>query len=181
MRIRRIWLGIVVVAVSATACTQGANGDASSAARSAGVTPSAAAVHGSSGAPTISPRSDAAGSRQPSIAPATNSAFGSAPAATVNAPAPPTVSATGDLLAIVVAGAGSSSSAVTVARCSAEAITGQVGGGSLTLNLSSNALHLQNVSPIGTIDFTGALSRHGSTVRYTGSATGTSVTLQVAC
>jgi hypothetical protein len=80
-----------------------------------------------------------------------------------------------------VSGAGSSETPVTGVACVGNEVNAHVGSGTLTLDPSAGTLHLQNVAPVNTIDFSGTAGRSGAVITFAGSGTGTSVALRVTC
>jgi hypothetical protein len=88
----------------------------------------------------------------------------------------------GDLLSVIVSGAGSSTKALVDPQCSATSVTAQVqGGGSIVLTLAGSVLQLQAVPPLGSPRFVGSVNRQGAVVRFQGTSTGTSAALAVTC
>ncbi|MCW2527385.1 MAG: hypothetical protein JWM76_2245 [Pseudonocardiales bacterium] len=115
-----------------------------------------------------------------SIPPATNQSYATA-STSFSASAVPPPTPADDALRIVVAGAGTSETAVTGATCGASQVDAQVGSGTLMLDVAAGTLHLKDVAPVGTLDFVGSARRIGTIVMFTGAATGTSVALKVTC
>ncbi|MBV9594928.1 MAG: hypothetical protein JO147_14160 [Actinobacteria bacterium] len=93
----------------------------------------------------------------------------------------PTVTAAGDALSIAVTGVGSSTLPVTALRCASNTVTGAVGTGRITLDLTAATLHVIDVAPVGSADFSGKTTRTGSTLGFGGATTGMSAALRVSC
>jgi hypothetical protein len=164
-------VGLAAALAIVTGCTSGVGaGDASSTSTTRPVSTPAP------GTGSLSPPSEIGSS----IPPATNQSYGTTPAS-FGTPSVPPLSSSGDALRIVVAGAGTSETPVTGVACTGSQVSARVGNGMLTLNPTAGTLHLQDVVPVNTMDFSGTAGRSGSVITFAGVGTGTSVALRVTC
>jgi hypothetical protein len=116
------------------------------------------------------------------VAPATNQSLGTQAVTTAVGPAPPPLPASGNVMVIVVSGAGSNTLALTGLRCTSTAVTGQVqGGGTVRLDLSAALLQLQEVATIGSPRFSGSIEQQGSRLQFKGTRAEASVALRATC